>query len=377
MAFGREQGLVYLVSDLHLGDGSHSDIFWKKDDHFLAFLDEVEQRASTLLIVGDALDFEQAWSFDRIARAHPKVVSRLTRLSDHMRVIYVFGNHDPDVVTFRDIFRWQVCDKAVLDGHILAVHGYEFDEVLRSKLAESAFWVRALSLYETLFRTWIRLPLRDYYTLSNRAVHWGFYWLVRTARLLRWLAPRIGRPALGEALTRTVAFWTRGVLGDPMGLTRPVLDHLRQDDQHDMIVCGHSHVPGIVELEGGRRYVNLGSWSFGNSQYGIWDGRSFLLRDWISGREFGDENYRSILHGRAEWTYEEWFDDQYLGYLQFRCGEEALRVGVRPPGWVPQSLGAPALAETAIVVTQTSVAAVRGPEPIEPGGGPRTGNPPR
>lgn len=37
---------VYFVSDIHLGDGSHADIFLEKDEHFLDFLDEVVASAA-------------------------------------------------------------------------------------------------------------------------------------------------------------------------------------------------------------------------------------------------------------------------------------------------------------------------------------------
>ena len=145
-------GKVYFVSDLHLGDGSHADVFLKKDEHFLAFLDEVEREAQALVIVGDALDFEQAWYFSLIVRAHREVIARLTALTDKLRVIYVYGNHDPDIVLFRDILKWQLCDKVVVDGHILAVHGYEFYSYVGQKCEESSFWARAVMLYERALR---------------------------------------------------------------------------------------------------------------------------------------------------------------------------------------------------------------------------------
>jgi UDP-2,3-diacylglucosamine hydrolase len=337
--------LVYFVSDLHLGDGSHTDIFQHKDEHFLAFLDEVEANAKTLIIVGDALDFEQAWYFSRIVRGHGKVISRLTQLAEKMRVVYVFGNHDPDIVLFRDILKWELCDKVVVDDRILAVHGYEFDDYLGDNHSEAVFWARMLFTYERLFKTWIRLPLRDYYTISNRVGHYLLYWLTRLSRLITWAGRRLDRPGLGQGFVEWTRFWGRGCLGDPMGLTHSVLAELGVNPRFDTIICGHSHLPGVVETDNNKRYINLGSWSFGNSQYGVWDGNRFLLRDWISGREFADENYRHLFGTREDWDYEDWFHDQYLGYLRFRGGEEGLRAGVRPPSWAlvaarePRSLG--------------------------------------
>ena len=321
---------IFFVSDIHLGDGSHADIFQDKDAHFLAFLDHVEAHGDALVIVGDALDFDQAWYFERILRAHRDVLTRLTRLADQMRVIYVYGNHDPDIVLFRDFLKWELCDKVIVDANILAVHGYEYDTYVGENMEASAFWARVWMAYESLFKTWVRIPLREHYTVSNRVAHVLFFHLARLTRVLRRVGPRIGRPGLAQGMHDLITFWTRGCLGDPMGLTRPVLDHLQSDPRYEMVVCGHTHLPGVVTTDGGKRYVNLGSWSFGNSQYGVLDGGQIVVRDWITGREFGDENYRHIFEGRADWTFEEWFDDQYLGYLRFRCGEEALRMGVRP-----------------------------------------------
>jgi len=330
-------GRVYFVSDIHLGDGSHGDVFGAKDEAFLALLDEVERDGQALVILGDALDFEQAWYFSRIVRAHQRVISRLTRLTEHMRVIYVYGNHDPDIVLFRDILNWQLCDKVIVDGHILAVHGYEFDSYVGSKFEESSTFAKMFHMYERVFRTWVRLPLRDYYTLSNRFAHWLFWWLVQYNKAVRWTGPRVGRPGWGQEMKAKLDFWTRGVMGDPMGITLPAIEALQADGGvFDTIVCGHSHIPGVVQLDDGKRYVNLGSWSFANSQYGVWDGANFTVHDWISGREVRDEHYRPIFEGAADRSYEAWFDDHYLGYLRFRCGEEALRQGVRPRPWTLQ-----------------------------------------
>lgn len=341
---------VYFVSDIHLGDGSHADIFLEKDEHFLDFLDEVEAQASALVIVGDFLDFEQAWYFSRIVRAHQAVITRLTRLAERMQVVYVYGNHDPEIILFRDILKLQLCDKVVVDGHILALHGYEFDSYVGQKWEESSYWTRALGLYERVFRTWVRLPLRDNYTLSNRVAHLLLAWLATAGNVAGALGRWVERPELGGPLRAWVDFWARGVLGDPMGITRPAIAHLEATPAYDTIICGHNHVPGVLQVDSGKRYVNLGSWSFGNSQYGVWDGVEFQLRDWISGRVLGDENYRPMFVGRADRSYLDWFADEYLGYLRFKCGEEALREGVRPRPWVLE--GPSALERTHVLETR-------------------------
>ncbi len=321
---------IYFCSDMHLGDGSHADIFQGKDDAFLAFLDEVEAEGKALVINGDAMDFSQAWYFQRILKAHRRLLKRLTRLADKMDVIYCYGNHDPDIVLFEDILKWKVCDKLVIGDKMLVQHGFEYDTYISKHFGESDIWVRLLNIYERTFKTWVRVPLSDYYTLSNRLMHYLFYYAVKLQRLRTRLLRMRGKQDAAARIEHTIDFWTQTELGDPMTITQPALEQLRKD-RFQTIVCGHSHLPGVIELDGERRYINLGSWTFKNAQYGVWDGETFVLRDWITGRVFGDENYRPIFEGVTDMTYEEWFHSQYMGYLRFRCGEEPQRTGVRPP----------------------------------------------
>ena len=321
---------IYFVSDMHMGDGSFADIFQGKDQQFIDFLTEVEAEGKALVINGDAMDFSEAWFFQRILKAHRRLLKRLTRLSEKMDVIYCYGNHDPDIVLFEDILKWKVCDKLVIGDKMLVQHGFEYDPYISARFGESDIWVRLLNLYERVFKTWIRIPLSDYYTYSNRLTHYLLYHYVRMQRVrTRWLRYR-GKGEQADKIEHTIDFWTQTELGDPMTITRPALKQLRED-RFETIVCGHSHLPGVISLEDGKRYINLGSWTFKNAQYGVWDGETFVLRDWITGRIYDDENYRPIFEGVTNMTFEEWFHSQYMGYLRFRCGEEPVRSGVRPP----------------------------------------------
>ena len=61
---------LWFISDLHLGDGTPSDVFFGKDPHLMALVASVEREDGTLVVNGDAMDFHQAWTFTRILRAH-------------------------------------------------------------------------------------------------------------------------------------------------------------------------------------------------------------------------------------------------------------------------------------------------------------------
>jgi hypothetical protein len=132
---------------------------------------------------------------------------------------------------------------------------------------------------------------------------------------------RIGLTRSVDPLTRYLDYWAQGNLGDSMGMFRPVMEHLRTGP-FEAIVCGHSHVPGIVK-EAGRTYVNSGSWTFASSHYIVWDGREFAVRDWMTGRAIGPELYAPMIDGSIyEKDFFQWWRENYMGLLRFREGEE-------------------------------------------------------
>jgi hypothetical protein len=67
---------IWFVSDLHLGDATPSDVFFGKDRHLIALVERVERDDGVLVIVGDAIDFHQAWSLTRVLRAHQSSSAR-------------------------------------------------------------------------------------------------------------------------------------------------------------------------------------------------------------------------------------------------------------------------------------------------------------
>ena len=85
---------LYIISDLHLGDGTRSDAFMGKDQQLLAFLRKVQSEGAHLVINGDALDFHQAWTFTRILRAHSELLGELSRMAETTGVTYIWGNQD-------------------------------------------------------------------------------------------------------------------------------------------------------------------------------------------------------------------------------------------------------------------------------------------
>ena len=68
---------VWIISDLHLGDGTPSDAFFGKDRYLMALVERVERDGATLIVNGDAIDFAQAWTLSRVLRAHGPLLGAL------------------------------------------------------------------------------------------------------------------------------------------------------------------------------------------------------------------------------------------------------------------------------------------------------------
>lgn len=292
----------------------------------MALIRRVAQGDGTLVIAGDALDFQQAWTLTRILRAHQDLLGAMSELAQQGRLIYIVGNHDYDLSLYRDLLHFRVCDALHVGEVGLVTHGHEHDPYIGIHLDGANVATRTHHLLERYLDTWLRQPLGEFYNGPNRLM----YWLMHKAGLVAWGAnqafSRMGVERVGQGMLDHLDFWARTNMGDPMCMIEPVLTAL-DDGPWQWRVCGHAHLPGVVSgrAHSDRHYVNLGSWTFGSSQYATWDGERFELRDWRSGRVYGDELYRPALTGALdEKDFWQWWRENYMGWLRFREGEERL-----------------------------------------------------
>ncbi len=321
---------LYIISDLHLGDGTRSDAFMGKDRQLLAFLQKVRSEGAHLVINGDALDFHQAWSFTRILRAHSDLLGELSRMADTTGVTYIWGNHDYDIQLFKDILRFRVLSSLDLGTTVRIVHGYEFDPFIGPHLEQSHVATRIHHFIERITGAWIRLPLENFYSPANRFTFWLIFNLMRLGQLRYRALRRLGFARAGAWEEMQARYWTQNQLGDPQCIWNAVRDWVTTSP-YTWTVTGHSHMPGLVEITPGRFYVNTGSWTFQSSQYAYWDGTRFAVRDWLSGREFDDRAYRSLVDRRFQHLgVDDWWRENYLGWFRFRGAEERR---LRPHEW--------------------------------------------
>lgn len=322
---------IWFVSDLHLGDATPSDVFFGKDRQLIALVDRVDREGSVLVVVGDAIDFHQAWSLTRVLRAHQELFSALSRLARDGRLYYVIGNHDYEINLFHEILQFRVCDELHIGDRILVVHGWQFDPYLRDAIHHGHGWSTTIHhAVERYLGTWLRIPLGEFYTRGNRFLFWLAHKIALVANFYAAAMARLGLTRSAENLNRYLTYWARSNMGDPMGIFQPIWEVL-ESDRFDAVVCGHSHLPGVVQRKG-KTYVNTGSWTFASSHYVVWDERSgWICRDWLTGARFGQELYEMLLDGVVyEKDFWQWWREQYMGLFRFREGEE--RKG-RLRGW--------------------------------------------
>ncbi|MCB9778291.1 MAG: metallophosphoesterase family protein [Alphaproteobacteria bacterium] len=317
--------VVYLVSDIHLGDGSPSDTFMGKDREFIEFLRRARAHGAHLVVAGDIIDFHQAFAMSRVLKAHGKVIGELSRYAADLGVTYIWGNHDHDISLFRDLLAFDVCSRLEIGDGILVQHGYEYDPWIGPHLEASHLATQFHHLVERLLRTWIRLPLQHFYNKSNRL----FFWLThKTALLLRArirLQKALGMHESAAQAEAILTYWARNQLGDAAGMFRFMRDFL-VESPYRVLVTGHSHLPGRVQVAPGKTYVNTGSWTFNSSSYAVWDGQDFVVRDWLTGQTHDDRAYRQLVSGAFDHIdFLDWWRGEYLGWFRFRVGEQPWR----------------------------------------------------
>jgi UDP-2,3-diacylglucosamine pyrophosphatase LpxH len=330
------EGVYYVISDLHLGDGSHSDTFLGKDRHLTRFLEHVRNEGATLIIAGDVIDFAQSRNFSRILSVHGSLFRAMADLAAEDRFYYVYGNHDFDMRLYRNILRFPVVATVLIGDQMRIDHGHQYDTLIDGDLRTSDLRTRRHHVFEHIMRTWVRLPLGHFYTKTARLTFWAAYRVYQVICFANQILEKYGLPKVGTGAIKHAEYWIQADCGDPGGMWTGISSTLK-DLKQKILVCGHSHMPGVVEVYPDRWYVNTGSWTFDSSMYMRWEpGQVPVVKDWITGHQFGEGLYDRVRSGKTGATmFEDWWREQYLGFFRYRCGES--RRGKLPAWTVPPS----------------------------------------
>jgi UDP-2,3-diacylglucosamine hydrolase len=236
----------YIASDIHLGAVPR-----ETERAFLRFLEHAGAEAARLLLPGDLFDFWFEWG-QLVEGRHFRVLAALAEIVDAgVPVTMVGGNHD----AWGGRFLTQEVGLTFATGELrLRLGG-------REALVAHGDGVGAGDLKYRVLKSVIR----------SRAAVAGF---------------RLLHPELGLRLARRVSSTEAKAMDDPAHrgraryIERWALEVLAARPELDLVVCGHAHLPAVVEPDPGRYYLNAGDWVTHRSYAVVPDGSPPELREW-------------------------------------------------------------------------------------------------
>jgi UDP-2,3-diacylglucosamine pyrophosphatase LpxH len=232
---------LVVISDLHLGNP-----FSKAKNQTVEFLHWAAKNKYDIVINGDGFEIAQV-SFTKIARDVPEVFHAIKAVTARgCNIYYIIGNHD--IVLENFLNDWGGFKMAPFlnvwsnQSRIRIEHGHLYD----------AFFVKNPELYE--FMTWAAGLLLNFYPRLYKL------WIKFEKLQSRFLWKKDPKSIPGEhpnfiAAARELA--QRGF---------------------DIVIFGHTHHPGVVDLGQNRKYINSGSWLMGTPYIEINDGQVQLKR---------------------------------------------------------------------------------------------------
>jgi UDP-2,3-diacylglucosamine pyrophosphatase LpxH len=273
---------IYIVSDLHMGDGGPRDnfAFDNKAQQFSLFLDMVEERGGELFVLGDLFEFWQA----NIGRAIKERMSFLDRLA-RMQTQYVIGNHDAD---FEGLAGTGLLNhpffermsgpfgRTIGDKVFQFMHGHEVDPFNRDG---TPGWGRILSIFAGIIEDRKGSPLLSAGGLTEKSLlrlGRGFMWLWNmSVNRIEKSQTRQNPPGFDQSLTPAQApERVKGILA--------LYQKDRLQKGYDVLVAGHTHKAGSK----GGWYYNSGCWvGLRNHFLRIEPDASVFVCEWKNGRD--------------------------------------------------------------------------------------------
>ncbi|MBS1947430.1 MAG: UDP-2,3-diacylglucosamine diphosphatase [Bacteroidetes bacterium] len=223
---------IYFLSDFHLG-APDREISLEREKKIVQFLDEIQEKAAEVFIVGDLFDF---WYEYRkvVPKGYTRILGKLAALTDSGIPVHFFvGNHDmwmkgyfQEELNIPVYFEPKTFDRngqSFYIGHGDGLgpgdHGYKFmKKIFRNKFCQWLFGVLPPA---------VGVGLANYLSKKSRAV-----------------TGLVDEEFLGEDKEWLIAY------------CKEVL----QREHFDFFIFGHRHLPIDFSLGNDTRYINLGDW---------------------------------------------------------------------------------------------------------------------
>ncbi|MGH7175173.1 MAG: UDP-2,3-diacylglucosamine diphosphatase [Minisyncoccia bacterium] len=200
-----------IISDLHLGSDTCQVELIK------AFLDDIEDgtlATRELILNGDVFE---SHDFRRLSKCHWKILGRLRKMSNHMNITWLAGNHDGTAESMSTLLGIAFKEEHMLlsgPKKVLCLHGHIYDDFLTDHPIL------------TLMGDWI------YYVLQK-------------------LDPSFGIARRAKKSSKTFVRCIEKV-------QKLALAHARKIHA-DVVCCGHTHME--AEVPGEVSYYNSGCWT--------------------------------------------------------------------------------------------------------------------
>ena len=274
---------IFVISDLHLGDGGMRDNFEaaKKTSPLRAFIDHVGSEDGELFILGDLFELWQM-NLSRLLAKRRELLDELA----NVRLTYVPGNHDVDLAHFigSDLFRHPFFARMRMPfirerggRRFYFSHGHETDPF---NSGDDPGFGRMLAIFAGVFEDENRSPfIPSGESVEDVLEQFGDSMLTIWKSALTRARMHTGQKDLSanphQALTPAQ---------DPDRLAEHVAGvraALLAKADYDVVVLGHTHKPGRI----GDWYFNSGSWTGArNSFLRISSDGHVRYFDWRDGR---------------------------------------------------------------------------------------------
>lgn len=247
---------IFVVSDLHIGDGGPRDNFSADDKarKFSLFLDYVESCGGELFVLGDLFEFWQA-NVSRVLVHQMPLIDRLAG----MNAVYVVGNHDADLEhligtnLLAHRFFTRMCgpfERTIGGKRFKFMHGHELDPFNRDGTPR---WGRILAILGGILEDRKGSPLLSAGGFTEKTllkVSRSFMWIWNNSvNLFEKSEKHEKSHSLYESLTPAQ---------DPSKI-KGILSLYHKDKciaGYDYLVTGHTHRAGLFQ----DWYCNSGCW---------------------------------------------------------------------------------------------------------------------
>jgi UDP-2,3-diacylglucosamine pyrophosphatase LpxH len=221
-----------IVSDLHLGT---------KDSSAKEFIEFLDSHSTELLILnGDIVD---GWALKRGSKwkkSHTKVITKLLKLSEKTKIIWIRGNHDEFLEDFMDMGLGGI---EVREDYVLSLHEHVIDDHFE-KRSYYVFHGDKIDVFITKYK-WLAKIGSIGYDMALWVNRWYNKW-------------RIWRGLPYKSISQDIK---AGVKTATNYINDFELEAIKMANKKGCygVICGHIHQPANQMMSGGH-YLNSGDW---------------------------------------------------------------------------------------------------------------------